>query len=82
MPDDPPNAMCYGQHATATCCRKCLEYWHAIPQGNDLSESELDYLTQLVCLYIEDRIPDITDDGEKIPPLRRSTHSNTDDDDH
>lgn len=70
MAGDAPNAIAYGQHATATCCRKCLEYWHGIPQGQPLAEEELSYLTELVCLYIEDRIPDMTDDGEYIPPIR------------
>src|SRR2546429_8692278 len=26
------------QHATATCCRGCLEKWHRIKQGNALRE--------------------------------------------
>ncbi len=26
------------QHATATCCRGCLEKWHAIPKGRELTE--------------------------------------------
>lgn len=26
------------QHATATCCRGCLEKWHAIPRGRGLSD--------------------------------------------
>jgi predicted Fe-S protein YdhL (DUF1289 family) len=25
------------QHATATCCRGCLEKWHQIPKGQPLS---------------------------------------------
>jgi hypothetical protein len=28
------------QHATATCCRGCLERWHAIPKGHALSGDE------------------------------------------
>jgi hypothetical protein len=28
------------QHATATCCRSCLEKWHAIPAGRPLSDEE------------------------------------------
>ncbi len=28
------------QHATATCCRKCLAKWHAIPAGRPLTEPE------------------------------------------
>ena len=35
------NAVYYAQHATATCCRKCLEEWHGIPRGHDLTEEEL-----------------------------------------
>jgi hypothetical protein len=26
------------QHATATCCRTCLERWHQIPKGRELTE--------------------------------------------
>jgi hypothetical protein len=28
------------QHATATCCRGCLEKWHAIPKGRELGPEE------------------------------------------
>jgi hypothetical protein len=28
------------QHATATCCRGCLEKWHAIPRGRELTDEE------------------------------------------
>lgn len=71
MDDQSPTAVPFGQHATATCCRKCVEYWHGIPMGRVLSKDELDYFTELVCLYIEDRIPSLTDDGERIPPIRK-----------
>lgn len=26
------------QHATATCCRGCLQKWHSIPKGRELSQ--------------------------------------------
>jgi len=32
------------QHATATCCRKCLEKWHGIGQCKPLSSSEVEYV--------------------------------------
>ncbi len=70
MSDNVENAFPYGQHATATCCRKCLEFWHNIPQGVALSSAQLDYATELVCLYIEDCIPGLTSEGEYIPPIR------------
>jgi predicted Fe-S protein YdhL (DUF1289 family) len=28
------------QHATATCCRGCLQKWHAIPKGRPLDAEE------------------------------------------
>jgi hypothetical protein len=28
------------QHATATCCRGCLEKWHRIPRGRELTDAE------------------------------------------
>lgn len=37
------------QHATATCCRKCLEKWHAIPrEGHELTPDERDYVVSVV----------------------------------
>ena len=27
------------QHATGTCCRKCLAKWHGIPRGRALTEA-------------------------------------------
>jgi hypothetical protein len=32
------------QHATATCCRECLEKWHSIERGKELGESEKQYI--------------------------------------
>jgi hypothetical protein len=65
------NAIYYAQHSTACCCRKCLEYWHAIPQGRNLTEKELDYCVALIELYLKERLPDLKDEPEKVPPMRR-----------
>ncbi|HUW49203.1 MAG TPA: DUF4186 family protein [Patescibacteria group bacterium] len=48
-----------GQHATATCCRKCVEYWHGIPQGRPLTDAEIAYLSNLIMMYVIDRMPDL-----------------------
>ncbi|HAF01385.1 MAG TPA: DUF4186 domain-containing protein [Methylophilaceae bacterium] len=32
------------QHATATCCRGCLQKWHRIPSGRALSLEEQAYI--------------------------------------
>lgn len=47
----------YAQHATATCCRRCMEYWHNITAGTNLSEEQLDYCVELVIRYIDERVP-------------------------
>ncbi len=41
------------QHATATCCRGCIEKWHHIPKGRELSDEEIDRLASLVMAWIE-----------------------------
>ena len=53
----------YAQHATATCCRKCLEAWHNIPMESELTEKQLSFCTSLVMKYVEERIPQLKDDG-------------------
>jgi hypothetical protein len=62
------NSIFYAQHATATCCRKCLEQWHAIPRDKELSDEEIAYLTELCAMFIDERLPDLTESGEMIPP--------------
>jgi hypothetical protein len=41
------------QHATATCCRTCLERWHAVPKGRSLSDDERAYVADVICRWIE-----------------------------
>ncbi len=53
------NAIYYAQHATASCCRKCMEYWHDIPQGRELTDEEIRYFTNLAMLYIKERVPSL-----------------------
>jgi predicted Fe-S protein YdhL (DUF1289 family) len=36
------------QHATATCCRGCLEKWHDIPKGTALSEAEKQHIVEII----------------------------------
>lgn len=44
------------QHATACCCRGCIEKWHRIEKGHKLSEEELEYLTNVIMKYIENEM--------------------------
>ena len=36
------------QHATACCCRGCLEKWHRIPKGRALSVDEQTYILNVL----------------------------------
>jgi hypothetical protein len=66
------NAIFYAQHATATCCRTCLAYWHDIPKGRSLTVEELDYCARLLDLYLDRRLPELDDEPIQVP-RRRST---------
>ncbi|MBR2257260.1 MAG: ATP-dependent RecD-like DNA helicase [Blautia sp.] len=41
------------QHGTGTCCRGCLEKWHGIPKGRDLTKKEQDYVVDVLIRWIE-----------------------------
>ena len=44
------------QHACACCCRGCLEKWHNIPKGRELTEEEKDYVLNLLMTWIENKL--------------------------
>lgn len=50
------NIIYYAQHAMATCCRFCIDYWHGIPRGRELSTEEIKYLAFLTSYYVEKRL--------------------------
>lgn len=41
------------QHATACCCRSCLEKWHNIPAGKVLTKEEQMYVVDVLMEWIE-----------------------------
>lgn len=61
----------YAQHATACCCRKCMEYWYGIPRGIELSDELRGFFLELIMMYIDERMPDLTEKGEVVSPIRR-----------
>ena len=40
------------RHATATCCRGCLEKWHGISKGKELNNNEVNYVVSLIMEWI------------------------------
>lgn len=53
------------QHATATCCRGCLEKWHGIARGHALTQDEREYVVRVIACWL--KAQGITDD----PPQSR-----------
>ena len=40
------------QHATATCCRGCLEKWYHIPKGRELTSEEQEQIVAIIMAWI------------------------------
>ncbi|MCB1103422.1 MAG: DUF4186 family protein [Opitutaceae bacterium] len=73
MLEDSNNPIWNAQHATATCCRRCTEYWHGIARGRALTSGELDYLTGLVTKYLDEKLPDLADEPSAVYRLTKDT---------
>ena len=41
------------QHATATCCRSCLEKWHWIPKGREMTVEERRHVVDAIGVWLE-----------------------------
>lgn len=55
------------QHATATCCRGCLEKWHGIARGRELTDEERDYVVAVLGRWLEGRLT--SDRSTELPDL-------------
>ena len=40
------------QHATATCCRKCLYKWHKVSPDKELNNEEIIFIVNLIIEWI------------------------------
>lgn len=41
------------EHATATCCRSCINKWYKIPKDKQLSEEEVNYIVDQIMEWIK-----------------------------
>lgn len=41
------------EHATATCCRGCIERWHHIPKTKELNDNEINFIVELIMAWIK-----------------------------
>lgn len=46
------------QHATACCCRGCLQKWHHIPSGRELTGQEQTYILSVLARWLGQRVGD------------------------
>lgn len=44
------------QHATATCCRKCLEKWYRLEQGRALSPEEVNFVVEMIIAWLRQNV--------------------------
>lgn len=52
------------QHATACCCRTCLEKWHRIPRGRALTEAERAYIRRVLGRWLSASLSGPAQSGE------------------
>ena len=44
------------QHATACCCRGCLNKWYKVPKNKELSAAQQEKIVNLLMAWIEDQL--------------------------
>lgn len=47
----------WARHATASCCRACMKYWHGVPLDRELTAEDIRYFRELGMRYIALRMP-------------------------
>jgi hypothetical protein len=45
------------QHATACCCRGCLQKWHGIPKGRELTMEEKNHVVDALARWLRRDFP-------------------------
>ena len=43
------------QHATGTCCRKCLEKWYYISKSKPLTKKQIDYIIEVLKRWLTEQ---------------------------
>lgn len=41
------------QHATGTCCKRCLEKWHYISKNKNMTDDDIKYVVDIIMSWIE-----------------------------
>jgi len=46
------------QHATACCCRGCLNKWYKVPKSVELSDVQVDKIVNMIMYWIDEEMKD------------------------
>jgi hypothetical protein len=49
----------WARHATASCCRACMKYWHGVSLDRELTSDDVRYFRELGMRYIALRMPNL-----------------------
>ena len=63
----------WARHAVACCCRRCIAYWHGIPMSATLTDTDINYLQDLIVKYLDLRLPDLQSAPRKKPNGRSAS---------
>jgi predicted Fe-S protein YdhL (DUF1289 family) len=66
------------QHATATCCRGCLEKWHGIARGRPLTDVEREHVLAVLRAWLRQEAMRGAQTARRSAP-RGAFHLNADD---
>lgn len=44
------------QHATGTCCRRCIEEWYGIDRNEIMNNEDINFLTEIILMYIKQKV--------------------------
>ena len=62
------------QHATATCCRGCLQKWHKLPKGRMLTDNEVEFIANLIMKWIENQTDGGRDERTRQQQGQKNSH--------
>ncbi len=60
------------QHATALCCRGCMEKWHGISREMELEEEHVHYCRDIIMRWLEQQLS-ISTAPEPAAPMSKTT---------
>jgi len=44
------------QHATGTCCRRCIEEWYGIDRNEIMNNEDINFLSEMILIYIKQKV--------------------------